>query len=90
MDTEVIRKLQATLIKIDGKLGGRPKITMLSDDGQGNQLWQIGQSLANVRRYDDGQIEITTDCDGWNPDGMTYRKATEKQINQLKTKLATQ
>jgi len=63
-------------------------IKMLGDDGQGNQLWRIGQGLANVFTDDDGEQFVTTDCDGWDSVGHGYQKATEKQLDQLKAKLA--
>jgi len=57
------------------------KFNMISYDGNGSQLWQIGKSFANVKIDEEtGEIlDINTDLEGWGGG----REAGKRQIINL-------
>lgn len=71
--------------RANGARGGRPRYRLLSDDGQGRKLYERNRRLGCIR-YDPDTLttlESTSDCDGWDPDGIGYTPMRPEELADL-------
>jgi hypothetical protein len=69
----------------DATMTKTTNIELLSDDGQGYRLYQVGDGMARVMYEPDTHeiLAIDTDCDGWDQEGLGYTCATPAELTAL-------